>query len=446
MSRLSLSANESVLLAGELFLLLINFQKYFAIGMQGEAHFQDGYDLIILGLSRWDNALNSSTFNIAKEFARTHRVFYIDKPFSYKDYIQEKKLSPIHSRKDAILYGKNYCRKLETDGVSFYVVTPRMCLPINFLPDGKLYDWLSLYNRRLVTEVIQKLIHDFSIRSYVFFNSFLPTYFDVLRPNMLPPLIKVYRSCDNISQEKYIARHGVRLEKQAAKEADLVLASSFMLQKNLELVSNRIVHRVANAADPEIFSCPSPQNLIRPKEIRSIRGKMLLYTGRLSNLRIDYELLVKIAKARPFDTLVLVGLFDEWDLVKYGLRAFTNVVIVGLKPVKALREFLAFSDLTLIPFKKNTLTESIYPLKINEYLAAGKPVVSTNFSEDIRTFIPHISVADSHEGFLGAIDRELIEFTEQKSKSLIALGQQNTWAHRGKEFRELIQEAILKRS
>ncbi|GAB1448125.1 hypothetical protein MASR2M44_11310 [Bacteroidota bacterium] len=413
--------------------------------MQGEAHIQDGYDLIILGLSRWDNALNSSTFNIAKEFARTHRVFYIDKPFSYKDYLQEKKLSPIHSRKDAIRYGINYCRKVDVDGVSFYVATPRMCLPINFLPDGRLYDWVSIYNRRLVTEVIQKLIHDFSIRRYVFFNSFLPTYFEVIQADMLQPLAKVYRSCDDISQEKYIARHGVRLEKFAAERADLVVASSFKLRQNLEKSSNRPVYRVANAADPEIFSVPDRNTIARPSEIRTIRGKMLLFTGRLSNLRIDYELLYKIASTRPFDTLVLVGLYDEWDLVSYGLRSLSNVIVVGLKPVKALREYLAFSDLTLIPFKKNTLTESIYPLKINEYLAAGKPVVSTNFSEDIRSFSPAISVADSHEGFLGAIERELMEFSEQKSISLINLSKENTWQHRGEEFRRLIQDAIEQR-
>ena len=76
----------------------------------------DNYDLIIIGLSRWDNTLYSSTLGIAKEFAKTNRVFYIDRPFSYKDYLAEKELNPISIRKEAILYGKNIYKEVDLNG------------------------------------------------------------------------------------------------------------------------------------------------------------------------------------------------------------------------------------------------------------------------------------------------------------------------------------------
>src|ERR1044072_6914463 len=111
---------------------------------------QPAYDVLILGLSRWDNPLNSSTFSLAREFAKSRRVFYVDRPFSVKDYLTKKKLKPVNSRSEAILFGRNRFREVVVDGISFINIIPPLSLPVNRLPGGLLYDLASRFTRYLV--------------------------------------------------------------------------------------------------------------------------------------------------------------------------------------------------------------------------------------------------------------------------------------------------------
>ncbi len=398
------------------------------------------YDLIILGLARWDNTLNSSTLSIAKEFAKNQRVFYIDKPFSFKDVLKLKKIDPNSTRKDAILFGKNIYHEVAIDGIKFTSVTPRMSLPINFIPDGKFYDWMAVYNNGLVADVLKKVIKDYGIKRYVFFNSFLPTYYNVIPKNCLQPLLKIYRSSDDISQEGYIAKHGIRMEKIAVEQSDLVVASSFSLCKNLAKYGKQ-VFRIANAADPNLFYIPSPKPP-KPKEITHLKGKLIMFTGKLSKLRIDYQLLYEIATNHPHDYLVFVGLYEQADIDEFGLSQLPNIIFTGSRPINELKDYLCHADCAIIPFLKNQLTESIYPLKINEYLALGLPVVSTNFSDDIRSFQDSIQLADNHQEFLQKIDLALNNFTEERKNQLVEISKQNTWKHRVDELKSLIQQKV----
>jgi hypothetical protein len=400
----------------------------------------DNYDLIIIGLSRWDNTLYSSTLGIAKEFAKTNRVFYIDRPFSYKDYLAEKELNPISIRKEAILYGKNIYKEVDLNGTKLISVTPQMSIPINFIPEGFLYEITSKYNKSLVAKVIEKTIKEYNINNYIYFNSFLPTYFDVISKKTIRPLLKIYRSCDDISQEKYIAKHGVRKEFDAVKSADLVVTSSFKLAEKLSIKEKK-AYRVPNAVDPELFSFGNNKPE-KPTELNDVKGKIILFTGRLSHLRIDYELLKKIALSKSNCTLVFVGLYDKKDIEETGLNKIKNILFIGPKPAIELKNYLAFADCAIIPFLKNVLTESIYPLKINEYLLFGIPVISSNFSKDIYTFSNEIKLSENHEEFLENIKIALQEDSKERRLQLIEIGKSNTWKERIQEFKKLIREKI----
>jgi glycosyltransferase involved in cell wall biosynthesis len=79
---------------------------------------------------------------------------------------------------------------------------------------------------------------------------------------------------------------------------------------------------------------------------------------------------------------------------------------------------------------KNTLTKSIYPLKINEYLAAGKPVVSSTFSGDIRTFSESIYLAEDHAGFVEKIAGALEENDPSRIQQRVEIARSNTWEAR----------------
>jgi hypothetical protein len=88
------------------------------------------------------------------------------------------------------------------------------------------------------------------------------------------------------------------------------------------------------------------------------------------------------------------------------------------------------------------LTESIYPLKINEYLLFGIPVISSNFSKDIYTFSNEIKLSENHEEFLENIEIALQEDSKERRLQLIEIGKSNTWKERIQEFKKLIREKI----
>ncbi|MBK8472042.1 MAG: hypothetical protein IPL33_07650 [Sphingobacteriales bacterium] len=183
-------------------------------------------DLIILALSHADAPFSSTIFSLAKEWARNCRVFYIEHPFTLKDYWNRRHEPSIQQRRNALLYGKNIYRSISGAPDNLVVVTPRLTLPINSLPEGNSYEWLSRLNDQILYETIRKITSDYNVQQYIFLNSFDPFYGRYF-PASFQPLLYIYQSVDDISQEPYIARHGVRLENEIiARYADLTLATS----------------------------------------------------------------------------------------------------------------------------------------------------------------------------------------------------------------------------
>src|SRR5690606_437014 len=122
-----------------------------------------------------------------------------------------------------------------------------------------------------------------------------------------------------------------------------------------------------------------------------------------------------------------------------GLTEYPNVIMAGAKKIDQLPAYLQYFDCALIPFKKNTLTRSIYPLKINEYLAAGRPVVATDFSEDIEGFGDVIYIGRSREEFVKLIDVAMAENGQARIEARTAVANTNTWSARVEQFWKILE-------
>ena len=116
----------------------------------------------------------------------------------------------------------------------------------------------------------------------------------------------------------------------------------------------------------------------------------------------------------------------------------SNVVLTGAKPITVVPQYLKFMDVVLLPSLLNQMTKSVYPLKINEYLAAGKAAVSTNFSDDIRSFKPNIYIGKDHDEFIKLIDIAKDDYAEEKVRARMAVAATNTWDDRVREFWEIV--------
>src|SRR5690606_19088504 len=122
-----------------------------------------------------------------------------------------------------------------------------------------------------------------------------------------------------------------------------------------------------------------------PEDLGRIPRPIIGYTGNICH-REDYELVNAICRGHPDKNLVMVGPRNHIGHTEIDLDAIPNLHFLGPKKLEQLPAYLANFDVLILPFLCNEVTKSIYPLKINAYLASGKPVVATPFSEDIDSF------------------------------------------------------------
>lgn len=400
-------------------------------------------DIIIFSLSRWDAPISSPSFSLAKEFARGNRVFYIDHPFSVKDFVTSFNSSQIRKRKSALLWGKDIYTKDPAFPEKLTMVAPRLTLPINFLPVSRIYNTLARRNEAIVFNTVRQVIKDFSVGEFVFFNAFDP-YFCRNFPDDIKPLLKVYQSMDDITQAEYTSRHGARLEEEIIRNFDITLTTSQELRRLKSKLSDHVYYH-PNAADFSNFRRALSEKFPRPAELEAAEGKKVIgYTGNIET-RIDYALLKQVLEYHSDKMLVMVGPITSSDARDSGLAELPNVIMTGPRKIVELPAYLQYFDCTLIPFKKNTLTRSIYPLKINEYLAAGRPVVTTDFSEDIQGFSDVAYVGRDADEFVQLIDRAIAENNSERIEARLAVANTNTWTARVEQFWEILESHCMEK-
>jgi len=396
--------------------------------------------IVMLSMSRWDSPISSASWSLAQEFARSQPVFYVDYPYTFLDYKREKELESVKSRKLALL-GKGDATRLLAENL--WSITPPLMFPINWLPPGHAYTFVRNLNNKKMASSIKKALKAHGFHDFILWNSFNPIYLSSFK-GQLHPKLSVYHSRDAIGAiNEYTRKHGVSSEIEAIGKYDLALASSTKLAKDLTNYSKKDVLLFANGGNIELFSRAWKEVIELPKDLANIPKPIIGYVGNICQ-RQDYALLEKIAQQNPDKSLVFIGPREDHLHTDIKMDRFPNVYFLGPKNLKILPDYLSFFDCAIIPFLRNDLTESIYPLKINEYLAAGQSVVTTNFSDDIASFKEVIWLANTHEEFLAyiktAIENQSLAIKRKRFES----AENNSWGNRIEMFWELVQQKVVK--
>ena len=151
---------------------------------------------------------------------------------------------------------------------------------------------------------------------------------------------------------------------------------------------------IPNGCDYERFAAPADA----PGELTN-DGVVLGYAGAIS-WRLDGELLAAVADARPTWTIALIG------TVRSPPPQRPNIVTFGARPYRDLPGWMQRFDVGLVPYQATSFNHASFPLKIYEYLAAGRPVVSTSLA-GLKNLEPYVRRADGPEAFVTAIEQAL---------------------------------------
>lgn len=399
------------------------------------------FDIIMFPSSRWDGPYSSSAFSISKAFAAHTRVFYIDTPFTLKDLIGRFKAQQIRKRLGAFLLRRKIYSRPDEKLANLIAVTPGLILPVNWLPPGRLYNLFSWINDRIISAALNRTIREHGMKPFIFINSFNPIYGRYFNWTKTP-LLTIYYNVDDISQSSYLKNHGPVREAELIRKADFTLVTSTELKRRSERYSPK-VHLIPNAADTALFESVFHHQYPMPDDLRKVAAgrKIICYVGNICK-RIDYDLLIKLAAHHHDKLLLMIGPFAN-DLYKTtGLVDLPNVYFAGKKKLQELPAYLSYSNVCIIPFLKNQLTRSIYPLKINEYLAAGKPVITTDFSEDISAFHLVAYVADSTASFIRFVDHALLEDSPSEALRRLQFVKENNWENRAADVLNLCAQEL----
>lgn len=388
--------------------------------------------IVCVGFPRWEGTdYLSSTVQLMTELAQNHRVLYVDYPFTYKDLWQQGKGVPV-----AELKGQApalQVRKLPKGGKVHLLRLPPFA-PANFLRTSIAYDTVLAWNGQRAAKAIRTALQTLGWNAPLVINAFNPALGNALAGKLGEQML-VYYCYDEISAAPWIARHGARHEQMFLQRADLTLVSSQGLYQQKGKVA-REVALVKNGVNLELFQAQGQ----RPEDVPS--GAAIGYIGSVDD-RLDYDLLTVLAQRFPQANLVFVGRIMAAAAAQ-KLATLPNVYLLGSRPVEQLGDYLASFTVGLIPFVKNELTAGIYPLKINEYLALGLPVVSTDFA-DLSDFAEQIQEAGDIDAFLAATDRALADQAPSTAEGRKRFAASNSWSARSQQIVEVLQQQLNKR-
>jgi UDP-galactopyranose mutase len=371
-----------------------------------EHTFDDAPDLICLSHLRWDFVYQRPQ-HLLSRCARERRVFFIEEPIYVREQLAELDVT------------------MRDCGVS--IVVPR-------LPEGLSEKEILGVQRLLLDDLLQECrILDYVLWYY--------TPMAIPFTQHLNPIATVFDCMDELSAFKFAPATLREYEAELLSRADVVFTGGQSLYE-AKRNQHRNIHPFPSSIDAAHFA--QARTITRePDDQANIPHPRLGFFGVIDE-RMDLALLDQIAIARPDWHLVIVGPVVKIDPA--DLPARQNIHYLGGKDYNQLPDYLAGWDVALLPFATNESTRFISPTKTPEYLAAGKPVVSTPIRDVVRPYgeMKLVHIAETGAEFVEAIESALGRDPDS-SEWLLAVDQflsQNSWDQTWMRMMQMIDEVV----
>ncbi|MCF0068937.1 glycosyltransferase [Dyadobacter sp. CY261] len=394
-----------------------------------------GHQILIFGLPRFDAPIESTNYTTAKLLARENEVYYIENPFTLRDFFWMRKSAEYQRRRRYFsLLGHSI---IQTEIPNLKVIVPPFLLSINFLPENRLFRAALKLNELLIRTKLKSILRAYKIRDYIFINSFnfhYPTLSDGLAPKLT-----VYHCLDPMVLP-FNRRHGIVSEEILVKGSDVVICSSKRLYEEKKK-QNPQSYFVANAADLGHSSKALNEDLPISPVISDLKRPVIGYLGTIER-RIDYDLLKEVILSNPDKNFIFVGPVSK-EFVPEWFNTANNVHFPGPIGYDEMPAVIKGFDVALIPFKKDEVSSSIFPLKLFEYLGAGKPVVAIDFNPDLKDFTKGmVAFCEDAKSFSDAINYALETDNDELRRNRVKLAAENTWENRVQVIADIIHHHL----
>ena len=315
------------------------------------------YDLLVFCHLRWDFVYQRPQHLISRLSAH-YRVLFIEEPWRRPD------------RSDSPLREESERLHVLQPNVDHIDQIPEVLA--QYVPDGR-------------TEIV-----------WFYSPSFFPLLADLRCETV------VYDCMDELSLFRGAPRELVQLESRLLRRADVVFTGGRSLYE-AKKARNPAVYCFPSSVDQDHFA-RALEGLPLPADLASIEGPVVGYFGVIDE-RIDLALLADTATRLPRVQFVMIGPLAK--IHDTDLPRAANLHFLGMKDYGELPAYLQRFDVAMMPFALNDATRFISPTKTLEYMAAGRPIVSTAIRDVVREYAGTVAIVDSPTTFAAAIGRFL---------------------------------------
>ncbi len=325
-------------------------------------------DLVCFSHLRWGFVFQRPNHLLIR-FSKHQRVFFIEEPV-------------FHDQPDRI--------QIENYNENLFVITP---LIQHNLDENEVVS----RQRKLLAMLFEKMNID-RFFSWYYTPMALP-FTDELEPEFV-----VYDCMDELSAFKFAPPQLGILEKELFKKADIVFTGGNSIYESKKNAHHNIFS-VPSSIDKAHFGAARTINK-DPEDQKNIPHPRFGFFGVVDE-RFDIELLDGVAKQKPDWHFVILGPIVKID--EATLPHYSNVHYLGGKKYEELPAYLAGWDIATIPFAMNESTKYISPTKTPEYLAAGKPVISTPIKDVVSPYGDNklVHIVSNASEFITAAEKEL---------------------------------------
>ena len=391
----------------------------------------EGYNILAFTYADWQ-ASWSTPQQIMARLAPANKVLFVDSPRSFLYFLKPR------DPQGAGVWGGPRLREISKNMWVYH--PPHMFAPVGRLPFPIARQSLRV-NGRILGAMVRKQMRDLGMRRRPILWNFSPLHGKAVQ--YLQRRLTIYDVCDEwANYVKHVSGKLVLgwMERDLCLGADLVFTGT-EAARDKRIALNSETHVVHHAADFDHFSKAAQEATVVPPDMAKLPKPVIGSVGVMDPQRFDVELIEKLSATRPDWSFVLVGpARHDMDLTR--LQKCPNVYLTGNKPIEELPNYLKGMDVLLIPYKVNDATSAIYPLKLQEYLATGKPVVSSAMPA-VLPYRPKVKIADSHEAFLPAIEEALASPGDAAARQAVA--RENSWERRVAEKSAHIERLLAMR-
>jgi glycosyltransferase involved in cell wall biosynthesis len=384
-------------------------------------------NIVCCALPAWEADYSRSTVELMKCLSTENKVLYVDYAYTITDLVKG-----IFGRKKfewkRLLGIKKRLRKISGSGdTGLFVLSLPPLFPSFIFQSYKLFVKANKLNAALAGYFINRAIRKLDMQSVISFNSFQPFLGRHLK--IRRQTFSVYYIYDDFSGVSFFKGFSKLDEDEFIKKADLVIVSSAELKRRIAHI-NKPVEVVNNGVHFDAFNIYTGAKKLNGNYIKTVG-----YTGTMDS-RIDIALLEYLVKEIPDARFLFVGKVMD-KAIHTRLSKYINVCFEPPVSADQIPIIQSQVHVGIVPYLCNALTAAIYPLKVNEYLAMGLPVVMTPFAS-LGAADELIYIANDQKDFKRYLEQALLENDTSLKQARLDVAKEADWKMRTVELLNFI--------